>query len=271
MNPGLEIIQGIAISGTTMSNRERSVRTEGIILRRKDFGESDRILVVFTRKLGRISGIAKGARKPSSKIAGHLELFMRSSFLISRGRNLHLITQAEVLESYDSIRENLIGIGLGSYIVELVDSVTYDEGSNLKLYDLLLTTLNALDAGDDPGIVVHYFELHLLGLVGFQPEFFICVDCGKKISEQDQFLSGALGGVVCPTCAGNVRGADIRPVSSRILKYLRHFQRSSLQELLTLTISDDIQKGLEDIIRYYLTHVLESHLNSPEFIKQISK
>ena len=254
-----------------MSARERSIRTEGIILRRRDFGESDRILVLFTRKLGRISGIAKGSRKPSSKIAGHLELFMRSSFLISRGRNLHLIPQAEVLDSFDRLREDLQGIGRGSYIVELVDAVTFEEGSNLNLYELLLTTLETLNSGDDPMIVTHYFELHLLGLVGFQPEFFICVECGKKITQQDQYISGELGGVVCPSCVGTVTGADIRPVSARILKYLRHFQRSSLQELMALNIPLDIRKGLEEIILHYLTHTLERHLNSPEFINRIKE
>jgi len=254
-----------------MSARERSIRTEGIILRRRDFGESDRILVLFTRKLGRISGIAKGSRKPSSKMAGHLELFMRSSFLISRGRNLHLITQAEVLDSFDSLRADLQGIGQGSYIIELVDAVTFEEGSNFNLYELLLTTLTALDSGDDPTIITHFFELHLLGLVGFQPEFFICVECGKKITEQDQYISGELGGVVCPSCMTTISPADIRRVSARILKYLRHFQRSSLQELMVLNIPSDVRKGLEEFINYYLTHTLERQLNSPEFINRIKE
>jgi DNA repair protein RecO (recombination protein O) len=252
-----------------MSARERSIRTEGIVLRRKDFGESDRILTLFTRKLGRISGIAKGSRKPSSKISGHLELFMRSSFLISRGRNLHLITQAEVLEDFNSLRKDLKGIGLGSYIVELVDAVTYEEGSNLKLYDLLVTTLSALNKAGDPAIITHYFELHLLGLVGFQPEFFICVECGKQIIEENQYISGELGGVICPGCIGRIEGADLRPVPARLLKYLRHFQRSSLQELLSITLPPDLRKGLEDLIRYYLNHTLEKQLNSPEFLKRI--
>ncbi len=254
-----------------MSSRERSIRTEGIILRRRDFGESDRILVLFTRKLGKISGIAKGSRKPSSRIAGHLEPFMRSSFLVSRGRNLHLITQAEVINGYDSLRKDLSGIGLGSYLVELVDAVTYEEGSNLKLYDLLITTFDALDSGQEPAIITHYFELHLLGLVGFQPEFFICVECGREITEQDQYISGELGGVVCPACLPKVGSADIRPVSARLLKYLRHFQRSSLQELLPLQISPEIKGGLEDLIRYYLAHTLEKHLNSPDFLNKVIK
>ena len=252
-----------------MSNRDRSVRTEGIVLRRRDFGESDRILVLFTKKLGRISGIARGARKPSSKISGHLELFSRASFLISRGRNLQLITQAETLDSYDHLREDLAGIGLGSYVVELVDAVTTEEGSNVKLYELLATTLNALDSGLAPAIVIHYFELQVLGLTGFQPQFFICVECGGPVTEQNQYLSGELGGVVCPKCIRGVGGVDIRSVSARILKYLRHFQRSSLQDLLIIKISPDIQKGLEDSIRYYLTHTLEARLNSPDFIRRI--
>lgn len=252
-----------------MSNRERSVRTEGIILRRRDYGESDRILVVFTRILGRISGLAKGARKPSSKISGHLELFSRGSFLVSRGRNLQLITQAETIESYDQLREDLPGIGLGSYAVELVDAVTMEEGSNIKLYDLLVATLQALDRGLDPVIVIHSFELHLLGLTGFQPEFFICVECGEPITEQDQYLSGELGGVICPNCIKGIGPVDFKPVSARMLKYLRHFQRSSLQDLLALKIPPDVQTGLEEIVRYYLNHTLESSLNSPTFINQV--
>jgi len=254
-----------------MSNRERSIRTEGIVLRRRDFGESDRILVIFTKKLGRISGIAKGARKPSSKISGHLELFSRVSFLVSRGRNLQLITQAETIESYDQLRADLSGIGLGSYLVELVDAVTMEEGSNVRLYELLTTTLKALDKGLDPAVVIRFFELHLLGLAGFQPEFFICVECGEAVTEQDQYLSGELGGVICPKCMPGVRGVDYRPVSSRILKYLRHFQRSSLTDLLALKILPDLQKDLEESVRYYLDHTLESRLNSPDFINRIKE
>ncbi len=252
-----------------MSIRERSIRTEGIVLRRKDFGESDRILVLFTRKLGRVSVIAKGARKPSSKISGHLELFMRSSFLISRGRNLHILSQAEVIEDYEPLRKNLPGIGLGSYVIELVDAVTYEEGSNLKLYNLLISTLDSLSAGQDPDIIIRYYEIHLLDLVGFRPELFVCVECGKKIIEQDQFISGELGGAVCPECAPGISRGVIRPVSSRALKYLRHFQRSDRNSLIALDIPGEIMDELEKLNLYYLTHTLERHLNSPAFIKRI--
>jgi DNA repair protein RecO (recombination protein O) len=213
--------------------------------------------------------IAKGARKPSSKISGHLELFMRSSFLISRGRNLHILSQAEVIEDYEPLRKNLPGIGLGSYVIELVDAVTYEEGSNLKLYNLLISTLDSLSAGQDSDIIIRYYEIHLLDLVGFRPELFVCVECGKKIIEQDQHISGELGGAVCPECAPGISGTVIRPVPSRVLKYLRHFQRSDRNSLIALDIPGEIMDDLEKLIHYYLTHTLERHLNSPAFIKRI--
>lgn len=213
--------------------------------------------------------IAKGARKPSSKISGHLELFMRSSFLISRGRNLHILTQAEMIEDFEPLRKDLSGIGTGSYVVELVDAVTYEEGSNVKLYDLLVSTLDSLSTGKDPGIIIRYYELHLLDLVGFRPELFVCVECGKKTIEQDQFISGESGGTVCPECAPKISGARIRPVSSITLKYLRHFQRSDINNLISLKIPSGISDELEKLIHYYLTHTLEGHLNSPAFIKRI--
>jgi DNA repair protein RecO (recombination protein O) len=254
-----------------MSNRERSIRTEGFILRRRDFGEADRLLVIFSRKLGRISCIAKGSRKPSSKLSGHIEVFMRSSFLVSRGRNLHIITQVDTIEAYDDMRKDLKGIGLGSYAVELVDAFTYEEGSNLKLYNLLLATLESLNQGDNPAIVVHYYELHLLDLVGFRPELFNCVECGEKIVDQNQFLSGELGGVICPNCITGIKRGSVRPISAKTLKYLRHFQRSSLQSLLGLDILQEVIENLEKSIRYYLTHTLEGNLNSPDFLKRIKE
>jgi DNA repair protein RecO (recombination protein O) len=252
-----------------MTSRDRSIRTEGVILRRKDFGESDRILVLFTKKLGRVSVIAKGSRKPSSKLSGHLELFMRTSFLISRGRNLHIVTQAESIAEYEGLRQDLNGVGIGSYVIELIDAVTYEEGSNLELYDLLVSTLELLNAGEDPDITIRYFELKTLALVGFRPELFYCVECGKKIIEQDQFLSGELGGVVCPDCARGIQGSKLRPIASRSLKYLRHIQRSEIENLLKLNIAAQIRDDLTSSLQYYLAHTLEGHLNSPEFIKQI--
>ncbi|MBI4630353.1 MAG: DNA repair protein RecO [Chloroflexi bacterium] len=91
-----------------MPSRERTFRTEAIVLRRKDFGEADRILTLFTPELGKIRAVAKGIRKPASRKAGHLELYTRSRLLVAKGRDMDIVTQAETVESYRPLREDLL-------------------------------------------------------------------------------------------------------------------------------------------------------------------
>src|SRR5687768_9809563 len=98
--------------------REKTYRTEAIVLRRTDFGEADRLLTLFSRELGKIKAIAKGARKPQSRKTGHVELFMRTQFLIAQGRDLDIITQAEMVEGYQALREDLVRTTYASYAVE---------------------------------------------------------------------------------------------------------------------------------------------------------
>lgn len=251
------------------TRRQRSIRTEGVILRRRDFGEKDRLLTLFTRKMGRISAIAKGVRNPQSKKSGHVEMFMRSSLLIAKGRNLHILTQAEMIDAYEPLREALTGIGYGSYVVELLDAFTYEEGSNLPLYGLLVSTLERLSGGDDPEVVLRYYELRLLEQVGFRPQLFHCVECKQDIVEEDQYFSGALGGAICPDCADQVPLAKRRPISSRTLKYLRHLQRSPYGEIKELEIPAELAPRLESAMGYYLTTILEDELHTPHVMERI--
>ena len=254
-----------------MPERHRTIRTEGVILRRKNFGETDRLLTIFTRKLGRISVIAKAVRKPTSRKTGHLEPFMRSMLLIAKGRNLHILTQAETIDAYIPLRENLAGIGYGSYVVELLDAFTYEEGSNLILYKLLTSTMEYLSQGDSPHVVLRYYELRLLEEVGFRPEFFTCVACGKEIQEEDQFFSGKFGGVVCPACSEKERGNHLRRISARALKYLRHFQRNPYSTVASVLVPPALIPEIEGTMRAYLVYVLERNLNSPEFIDLVER
>lgn len=254
-----------------MSDRNRSIRTEGVILRRRDFGETDRILTIFTRKMGRVGVIARGVRNPRSRKAGHLEPFMRSMLLIARGKNLHILTQAEVIDGYENLRNTLVGIGYGSYVVELLDAFTYEEGAHLSLYKLLTSTLQRLNRGDPPLLVLRYYDMRLLDEVGFRPELFRCVECGREVQEEDQYLSGKLGGVVCPSCRVKTHETEMRLIPARILKYLRHIQRTPYQDLMRVQVPAELVVGIDSALRYYLVYILEKNLNTPEFIERMQK
>jgi DNA repair protein RecO (recombination protein O) len=250
-----------------MPSRERSFRAEAVVLRHQDWGEADRLLVLFTLEMGKVRAIGKGVRKPRSRKAGHLEPFSRVHLLLARGRDLLIVTQAEMIEAYLPLRENLLLPTYANYVVELLDRFSFEEGENRALYRLLVETLERLSSDFDPDLVVRYYEMRLLDLTGFRPELFHCVSCGEEIQPQDQYFSAEHGGVLCPKCGKGVQGA--RPVSMDALRYLRHFQRSTFTEAARAHLNPLLKREVEDLMQHYLTYLLERALNTPAFLRRV--
>lgn len=250
-----------------MPTRERSFRVEAIVLRHSDWGEADRLLSLYTLSMGKVRAIAKGVRKLQSRKAGHLEPFTRANLLLARGRDMFIVTQAETLDSYQAVRASLERLGYATYIVELLDQFTYEEGENRALYRLLADTLAHLGSFSNPALVVRYYEVRLLDLLGFRPQLFQCVGCQANIQPEDQYFSFELGGVLCPRCGTNVPASQ--PVSMNALKYLRHFQRSSFQEAARANLTPVVNREMEMLMEHYLTYHLERGLKSPAIIRRL--
>jgi DNA repair protein RecO (recombination protein O) len=250
-----------------MARQEHSYRSEAVVLRHSDLGEADRLLVLFTREAGKVRAVAKGARKIRSRKAGHLEPFTRVMLQLARAREFPIVTQAETIDAYLPIRENLVLTGYAAYTVELLDRFTFEEGENRALFNLLADTLARLAYEPTPWTAVRYYELRLLDLTGFRPELFTCTGCGAEIRPQEQFFSAISGGVLCPECGLNHPGA--RPVSLNALRFLRHFQRSNYADALKATVPPETQQEMETLINYYLTYLLERKLNSPDFLRDV--
>ena len=247
--------------------RVHSYRTEGIVLRRSDFGEADRLLTLFTRDHGKVRAIAKGARKPQSRKTGHVELFMRSNFLIAAGRNLDIITQAEIIEVYEGLRNDLVRTTYAATLVELLDQFTAEEDVNRGLYDLLTQALRWLSTSDNLLLIARFFELRLLRLTGYQPELFRCVASGETIEEEDQYFSDELGGLIKPENRRADRRA--RPISGRVVKVLRYLQTRSWETVQHLRLRRELHRELEDAIYPYLTYQLERQLKSVDFLNRL--
>jgi len=250
-----------------MPNQERTFRSEAIVISHKDWGEADRMLWLYTRKLGKVQAIAKGVRKMRSRKAGHLEPFTCSNLMFARGRSFLIVTQAETLAPFLDLREDLLKLGYAAYISELLDRFTYEEDDNHLIYQLLKDTLTRIDGEPESYPAVRYFEIHLLDLLGYKPELTNCVNCDSLIQPEDQFFSISLGGVVCPRCGSRIQ--DARPISMNTLKYLRHFQRSSYREATRATLSPELNRDLEQFMQRYITYILERDLNTPAFISRV--
>lgn len=252
-----------------MPSRERTFRTEAIVLRRKDFGEADRLLTLFTPEAGKIRALAKGVRKPASRKAGHLELYTRAVLLLAKGRDMDIVVQAETLQAYRPLREHLLRSTYGSYCVDLLDKFTPDAAENRPLYDLLARALGWLAESSDLALTARYYELQLLGMSGYQLELFNCVVRGEAVEAEDQYFHPAEGGVICPRCGGKRPGAF--PLSLNVLKVLRFVQMNPYEALRGLKLSPPVHAEVERIIQRAITYHLERQLKSAEFLKQVRR
>ena len=257
------------LSPVTSNTRQRAFRVDAVVLRHTDWGEADRLLWLYTLEIGKVRALAKGARKIRSRKAGHLEPFTRVRLLLAKGREILLVTQAETIEAYLPLHEDLEGITYASYAVELLDRFTYEEGENRPLYQLLVDTLARLSQTTDRDMVIRYFELRLLDLVGFRPQLFQCLGCDEVIQPQAQYFSAQEGGVLCPKCGANASGAH--PISMPALKYLRHYQRSKFPEAQKGRLTLEINREMEIVMQHYLTYLLERGLNTPPFMRRLRK
>jgi len=141
-------------------------KTEGIILKRRNFGEADKILTIFTKHYGKIKVIAKGIRKITSKKAGTLELFNHCKLILAKGRDLDIVTEAQVINNFSSWRRNLNKVGFAWYFCELVDKLTAEGQLNKDIFELLKNYLENINQKDTPQLI-RSFEEHLLNKLGF--------------------------------------------------------------------------------------------------------
>ena len=250
-----------------MPERERLYHAEVVILRRRDLGEADRLLTVFSREFGKLRQIAKGARRPQSRKAGHLELFNRARLLVARGRDLDIISQAEAIDSYPHLHADLLLVGHAGYAIELLDHFTVDAEPNANLYRLICETLERLDQGGDFNSVIRHYELRLLDEVGFRPELFRCVACGDEIRPEAQYFSYEKGGILCPACGGKER--SLVPISLPALKVIRHFQRSTYGAAAKVKIRSNVHAELDQLMEGFMGALLERRLNVPHFIRRV--
>jgi len=249
--------------------RERTYRTEAIILRRVDFGEADRLLTLYTRQFGKVKAIAKGARKPQSRKTGHVELFMRGKFFFAKGRTLDIITQAETIDAYPALRDDLVRTTYASYAVELMDRFTVEEDQHTGIYDLLVNALGWLSTADSLLLAARYYELHLLTQAGYRPRLFQCVSCGEDIEEEDQFFSPTLGGVLCPDCLSADRSA--LKISAAAVKVLRYLQTRHWDVVNHLRLRSPLLHEIENLMHTYITHILERDLKSVDFLHRLRR
>ena len=259
-----------------MTTRTRTYKTEGIVLRHIDIGEADRLLTFLTPELGLVRATARGARRPTSKLGGHLDLLRHVSLSVHVGRTLDTVTQAETINSFPRLRRDLDGMSRGVYLAELAERFSAEGAASYAVFRLLAETLGHLEArttGERVGrapadLLLRWFEVRLLALTGFQPVFHNCVECGTELQQEEHVFSAERGGVVCPNC--RAAGGDVLlPASVPALKLLRHLGRTDFPSIAGLRQGDQESRLAERILRAHIGYVLDRAVRSTTFMDEV--
>jgi DNA repair protein RecO (recombination protein O) len=243
----------------------RLYRTTGIVLRRRDFDEADRLLTVLTREHGKVTLLAKGARKIGSRKAPHVDLFKQVELLVHQGRNFGIISQAETVRSFEAMREHLEHLAVAHYVAELADAFVGEGDEAAGVYDLVLETLQWLDSGGDPRLAQRYFELHLCDLAGYRPQLYRCLGCEDWIEPGANVFDVAAGGFYCPKCSGRTPAGRVLSIGAQ--KVLRFLQRSPAADCKRL--QDPLQEEVEALLSVYLRQILDRSPKSRRFIEAV--
>lgn len=240
-------------------------KAEAIILRRRPLGEADRVLTLFTKEWGKLSAVARGVRKTTSRLAGRLEPFTHGRMLLARGRTLDVVAQVEVLDGMAPLRTDLRRFGAAALAVELLDAATPEREAHPELFHLLMAALSLL-ARDDPS-AAPWFALHLVGLVGFQPALEHCAVC-RRPPHPSPSWSHPLGGAVCARCAGrDPAAARLRPEGLRALRTLLAAEADGSGALPPVRDPD----RLLEVLCRYAEHRLEVRLRSPGVLSRLTE
>lgn len=239
---------------------KRLYRCEAIVLSRVDFGEADRVITIYSRQHGKLRVVAKGARRPLSRLGPHLEYFCRSQLLLAKGRDLDVVTGAETVTAHLALRSDLDAYGHASHMVEMVGRLTEERQENTLIFDLLAGSLQLLAERVDPYHVTRHFELALLNHLGFRPELLRCVECREPLTQAPHPFMAGLGGFLCERC--QPRGVALRHVTVDAQKYLRAVERGGLSAIVGLQLDATLRGEIERILADYLRHISERDLAS---------
>jgi DNA repair protein RecO (recombination protein O) len=238
----------------------RNYQTEAVVTKKIKLGEADRILTLYTPDHGKIEAVAKGVRRPKSKMAGHLELLTYSQIRLAHGRNLDIIIGSQTIDSFMSLKNDLWLTSLGLYAAELVNQFTAEHITNPPLFQLFVETLRRLSQAESTELILRYFELHLLDLVGYRPQLQECISCHIELQPVVNAFCSSAGGILCPNCRYEHPASF--SISVDALKVLRLFQRSTFEVVNRLKISPELSQELKAAMASYIRYLLEREVKS---------
>jgi DNA repair protein RecO (recombination protein O) len=240
-------------------------KCEGIVIRTNDYGETNKIVTIYTRELGKVGVMARGAKKPNSRLTSSTQLFTYGYFLFQKSSGLGGLQQGETISSMRGIREDIFLTAYASYAAELLDKSTEQNEPNPFLFELFNQTLQLLNEGVDPDVLLYIFEMKIVNVLGLYPQLDSCVNCRSK--DGTFHFSIRENGFICHRCF-EVDPYRL-PISQATAKLLRLFYYFDLERLGKVTVKPETKAELKLVIDSYYSEYSGIFLKSKKFLDQM--
>tara|TARA_B110000438_G_scaffold258091_1_gene266567 strand:+ start:511 stop:1275 length:765 start_codon:yes stop_codon:yes gene_type:complete len=248
--------------------KKKYLQTESIVLKVYDFGEADRIFTLLSPSNGIIRAVAKGIRKPKSRMGGHIDVMSKVNAYISLGDNLSNLSQVEMINNYSLLKKDLSIISIGFYLLELCEKFSVENDPNNDIYQHLSFTLNLLLSSVHKNLIMRWFEINLLVISGFLPELYTCLVSGEKLSEGDHLFSSVNGGLVDKKYATSTDNYILMDKNS--IKALRFLSNNLWSSVEKIKIPNNSLEKLRIVMRKYIQTITNSQINSEKFLSKVN-
>lgn len=242
--------------------------TRGIVLRETETKEADKILTVLSADLGKISVIARGARRKGCKFTACAQTLVWSEMTLYHRGDWYYLNEGSTLRLFDGLRTDLEKLALGFYFAELTEAVTQEEVAGPELLSLLLNGLYALESLDRPlALIKAAFELRLMSLAGYEPLADACACCGLAEPEEPR-LDVRQGIVHCRRCGVNGEGLSM-PLCRSSLAALRHAVYGDPKRLYAFTLGPEALARLSDAAEAFVLTQMERGFRTLDYYKSV--
>ncbi|HSO56992.1 MAG TPA: DNA repair protein RecO [Paenisporosarcina sp.] len=242
-------------------------RIEGIVLKTQDYGEANKIVTLFSREGGKITAMARGAKKPASRLAAITQPFTHGTFLIQQGRGMGTMQQGEQVESYRHIRQDIEATAYASFIVELIDRAVDDRSPQPSIFNLLQHALHAISDEYDPEAIALFVEWKMLPVTGIYPTLHQCTNCGA--TDGEFAFSFQQIGFLCHRCFSIDRYL-IRLTPAQV-KLIRTFYTVPIEQVGKLTLKKETKTFIKKIVRTIYEEQTGIRLKTRLFIDQLDR
>lgn len=246
--------------------------TTGIILKRRDYQENDRLFCIYTKDLGKIELLAKGTKKITSKLNPYMEPFYLVKVMAAKGKVIDKLANCDLINSYQNLRNNLYGFYLLNYLAEVTDGLIVGQTLTQDKYELLIKLLDILENEIEKQnknkllLLTNVYNYKILNLLGYQPEIKRCLHCHKGILLPKNIFDFTQGGIICEECKKVCLIEDYIYVADNTIKLLQLAGSNGYEQFTNLQVNPEDLKQFNQVVYRLLLVNLERPLKSYEFL-----